>query len=343
MQTIIGWDIGGAHLKAALVVERRITRVVQVACPLWLGVGELDRAFAEAKGAVGTAPTNAVTMTGELCDAFESRTEGVAALVEVAERVLSPGRVLVYAGARGFVEASRVATHAADIASANWHASAVIAGKSAPEALFVDMGSTTTDVIPIAAGRPVNLGPTDAERLVHGELVYTGLGRTFLMAGPDLVPFAGRWTPLMNEWFADTADVYRILGHLPASADMMETSDGREKTTAASQARLARMIGRDVAEADAAAWRRLARFFAEAQLRKIMDAAALVLSRGCVGEGAPVVGAGVGRETIRRLATRLECPFVDFDDLIAVVPDARAEARDCAPACAVALLAAKMR
>ncbi len=340
MQNIIGWDIGGAHLKAARVEQGTITKAVQVACPLWLGVAELDRAFAEAKGTVGTAPMNAVTMTGELCDAFESRTEGVSALAEIAARVLAPGAVLVYAGEKGFVETSRVATHATDIASANWHASAALAGASMREALFIDMGSTTTDLIPIAEGRPANLGGTDAERLVHGELVYTGLARTFLMAGPDRVPFAGRWTPLMNEWFADAADVHRLLATLPASADTMETADGRDKSAAASRARLARMIGRDVAEADDAAWDRLAQFFAEAQIRSIMDSAMLVLSRGLLGKDAPIIGAGVGREVIRRLAARLDRPFHRFEEVIAAEPSAQAVAADCAPASAVALLAA---
>lgn len=343
MTKIIGWDIGGAHLKAALVEGKVVTRAVQVACPLWLGVAELDRAFAEAKGTIGTAPVNAVTMTGELCDAFESRSEGVSAIIDIAARVLAPGELLVYAGRDGFVEPARAKAHATTIASANWHASAALAGLSVRDALFIDMGSTTTDIIPVAGGRPTGLGATDADRLVHGELVYTGLGRTFLMAGPDRVPFAGRWTPLMNEWFADMADVHRILGHLPESADLMETADGRDKTPAASRARLARMIGRDVSEADAAAWDRLAQFFAEAQLRIIMDSAALVLSRGLVGKDAPVIGAGVGRTVVRRLAERLDRPFDDFDELIAVAPDARAEAGDCAPACAVALAAAKAR
>ena len=206
-----------------------------------------------------------------------------------------------------------IAQHATAIASANWHASAALTGMHVREALFIDMGSTTVDIIPVAEGRPANLGYTDAERLIHGELVYSGLTRSFLMAGPKLVPFAGQWTPLMNEWFASMADVHRILGQLPDGADLMETADGREKTKAASCARLARMIGRDSIEADEAAWERLARFFAEAQLREIMDAAALVLSRGHIDANAPVVGAGIGRGVIRELAARMGRPFIAFD------------------------------
>ncbi|WP_036264314.1 hydantoinase/oxoprolinase family protein [Methylocapsa aurea] len=340
MQIIIGWDIGGAHLKAARAEDGIITHAAQVPSPLWLGLEELDCAFAQAQAIVGRAPLNAITMTGELCDAFATREEGVVGLAGAAERLLAPGAVWFYAGRSGFVGAPEIAAHASDIASANWHASAALSGHRAPQALFIDMGSSTTDIIPIAGSRPAALGYADAARLGHGELVYTGLVRTFLMAGPKLVPFAGQWTPLMNEWFADMADVHRILGQLPAGADLTDTADGREKTAAASRARLARMIGRDSCEADAAAWDRLARFFAEAQLREIMDAAALVLSRSILDAGAPIVGAGVGRGVIRQIAHRFERPFVAFDELIEALPEARSKACDCAPACAAALVAA---
>jgi len=340
MQNIIGWDIGGAHLKAARVEGGVVTHAVQIACPLWLGLAELDRAFTEAAADIGAAPLNAITMTGELSDAFPTRQEGVVGVAAIAERLLAPQSAWFYAGRSGFVGKEEVAAHAIDIASANWHASAALTGLRAAEALFIDMGSTTTDIIPIAEGRPATQGYTDAQRLAHGELVYTGLARTFLMAGPKRVPFAGQWTPLMNEWFADMADIYRILGRLPEGADMMDPADGREKTAAASRARLARMIGRDSIEAEAIAWERLAHFFAEAQLREIMDAAALVLSRGLLNKSAPIVGAGVGREAIRQLAGRFERPFIAFDTLIEALPEARSKACDCAPASAVALVAA---
>ncbi len=339
MQQIIGWDVGGAHLKAARAESGVITSAVQIACPLWLGVAELDRAYYEAEAAIGRAPLNAITMTGELCDAFATREEGVRGLAAIMARLLAPRRAVFYAGRSGFVGEHEIAGHATGIASANWHASAALTGRRVREALFIDMGSTTTDLIPVAEGRPANLGATDAERLIHGELVYSGLARSFLMAGPKLVPFAGQWTPLMNEWFASMADVHRILGQLPEGADLMETADGREKTKAASAARLARMIGRDSIEADEAAWERLAQFFAEAQMREIMDAAALVLSRGLIDSRAPVVGAGIGRGVIGALAGRMGRPFTAFDDLLDTLPEARSKASDCAPAAALALLA----
>jgi probable H4MPT-linked C1 transfer pathway protein len=340
MQDIIGWDIGGAHLKAARVENGVVVAAAQIACPLWLGLGELDRAFAEAAQAIGRTALNAVTMTGELSDAFSTRAEGVAGVAAIAERLLAPGKAVFYAARAGFVEGAAAPSHAKDIGSANWHASAALVGARANNALFIDMGSTTTDIIPVAAGLPASCGFDDAGRLAHGELVYTGLVRTFLMAGASRVPFAGRWTALMNEWFADMADVHRILGQLPEGADMMDSADGREKTVPASMARLARMIGRDGRDATDADWKRLAQFFAEAQLRDIADAAALVLSRGLIEPDAPIVGAGVGRGAVARLAARMGRPFIAFDDLIEALPLARAKACDCAAASAVALVAA---
>jgi probable H4MPT-linked C1 transfer pathway protein len=338
MSSIIGWDIGGAHLKAARLEQGRIVDVVQIASPLWVGLAELDRAFAAAKAALGPADVNVATMTAELSDAFADRSIGVAAIAEIASRELAPQKLLFYAGDFGFVGADGVAERIEAIASANWHASAALAARHWKEALFVDMGSTTTDIVPIHAGQIAARGYGDAERMAHGELVYAGVVRSLLMAGVRLVPFAGRWVPLMNEWFAHASDVYRILGTLPEGVDHMQTADGQPKTIEASLARLARQIGHDAKDVSASALTQLARFFAEAQLREITDGAHLVLSASALDAEAPIIGAGVGGFVVRKLAERLARPYVDFGDMIPALPEMRRKAADCAPACAVALL-----
>jgi hypothetical protein len=58
---------------------------------------------------------------------------------------------------------------------------------------------------------------------------------------------------------------------------------------------------------------------------------------------APIVGAGTGRPQIARLASRMECRFVDFADLVPAEEGVRGEASSAAPAAAVALLAAGTR
>jgi probable H4MPT-linked C1 transfer pathway protein len=202
----------------------------------------------------------------------------------------------------------------------------------------MDTGSTTTDIVPIVNGTVSAHGYTDAERLAKGELVYTGLVRSFLMATAGQVPFAGSWTDLIRENFANMADVHRILGTLPDGADQMASADGRAKTVDASKARLARVVGRDSDDADSSAWNALAQYFAEAQIRSITDGSMLVLSRGELPASAPVVGAGIGEGLLREVARRLSREYIDFDTLIDVSPDVRSTVSSVAPAASVAIL-----
>ncbi|HET9019963.1 MAG TPA: hydantoinase/oxoprolinase family protein, partial [Acetobacteraceae bacterium] len=339
----IGWDVGGAHLKAARIEGGRAVAALQLPCPLWQGLELLPAAIRTALDRLGPADRHAATMTGELADVFASRAEGVAHIARVLADTVAPAEPLIWAGRAGFIAPRDAPGHAADVASANWLATATLAAQAVPAGLLADMGSTTTDLVPFAGGAPRPAGRTDAERMACGELVYTGLVRSFVFALADLVPFAGAWTPLACEYFATSADIYRLLGELPEEADQMPTADGREKTEAASRARLARMVGRDEAEAPAQAWRDLAAWLAEAQLRRIADAAMLVLSRTALPPDAPVIGAGCGRHVTRRLAERLGRPWRDFAGLEPLAGLAPAVADQCAPAVAVALLAAGER
>ncbi len=278
-------------------------------------------------------------MTGEMVNLFRSRDEGVRRLVEELKgRLAGSGRLHFYAGEGGFVDSRAAVANAARIASANWHASAALVADRLPAALFLDIGSTTTDVVVIAGGRLQARGRSDAERLVEEELVYTGVVRTPLMALADRAPFGGAWIPLMAEHFATSADIHRLTGQLPAEADQHPAADGGEKTAAGSARRLARMIGHDAEDADPADWRRLARWFAQAQEERIAGACERALSRGLPGDGAPLVGAGVGRFLAAQIARRLERPYRDFASLVASSPAAAEWIAACAPAVAVACL-----
>jgi (4-(4-[2-(gamma-L-glutamylamino)ethyl]phenoxymethyl)furan-2-yl)methanamine synthase len=161
--------------------------------------------------------------------------------------------------------------------------------------------------------------------------------RTPLPALASAAPFKGVRTSLVAEPFATTADIYRLLGTLPDGADQQESADGRGKSTPETETRLARIVGRDRDEAAPEAWRRLAAFFAEAQLRQLQDAAALILSRAELSGDAPVIGCGVGAFIARRLADRLERPYREWASLVGSGGDP-AWISACAPAVAVALI-----
>ncbi|WP_312861384.1 hydantoinase/oxoprolinase family protein [Segnochrobactrum spirostomi] len=339
-RTIVGLDVGGAHTKGALARDGRIEDVVQIATPLWQGLHHLDDALASVRQrfAATGSPAFAVTVTAELTDAFASRRDGISQLADRLAAALGP-ETIIYAGPKGFLPIADAADHVAAVASANWHATAALVGRTCPNALLVDIGSTTADLIPIVDARPAAQGYGDAERLASGELLYTGATRTFVMAIADRVPFAGRWQPLMNEYFASMADVRRITGELPEGVDQHATADGRGKSLAESRARLARMVGYDAADAREADWLRLAHYLGERQLGSLFDAASLVLSHGTVADDAPIVGAGIGDFLSRALAHRLGRRWISLAETIPVAPAAAPWAARAAPAVAVALLA----
>jgi len=337
MTVVIGWDIGGVHLKAVRAQDGQIVKAAQYASPLRSGTGLLQNAFAQARRDMGDGDRNVVTMTGELADTFASRQEGVEQLSLLVEQQLE--NVSIYAGPSGFVAGTEARRHWTEIASANWHACAAAIAKRRKTALFIDVGSTTTDVVPIADGKVMSRGYSDAERLAAGELVYTGLVRSFVMATAPRAPLNGLWTALINENFATMADVHRILGTLPAGVDLMATADGREKSIPASRARLARMLGSDAVNADDKTWDLLAKWFAEAQIRSIADAVMLVISHCLTASAAPVIAAGIGVGVVAEVAQRLGLSCERFDELLDVVPEARDSVCHCAPAAALTALA----
>ncbi len=336
---VLGWDVGGAHLKAArLEADGRVSGVWQEYCPLWRGMDHLDSAIDSILGDMNPTPVrHGVTMTGEMTDLFADRTDGVHTLVDILCRRLGAEKVRFYAGADGWLNAGSARLRPQRVASANWHATAALVAARLGEALLVDIGSTTSDLIPVRGRQVATTSDSDADRLAAGELVYSGAVRTPLMALADSAPVQGRWIPLMAEHFATSADIYRILGWLPEGADLQDSADGGAKTPAASRVRLARMVGRDADELPEDTWSELAAWFADAQLEKITRAARLVLSRGLLPAGAPVVTAGVGAFLAERLAARLGRPVLDFAELLGE-PLERNWTAWCAPAVAAGWL-----
>lgn len=337
----LGWDLGGAHLKAVQIdAAGRVESVVQVPCPLWQGLDRLESAIDEVLEQIPAPATrHAVTMTGELTDLFEDRTQGVKSLVELVVRRFPGDDIRVYAGGAGLLDPQSALVAAPRVASANWMASASLAATRFPEGVLVDIGSTTMDLVPFRGGRVIARGYADHERLTLGELIYSGVVRTSVMVLARRVPFSGYWTPLMAEHFATTADLYRLTGELPEHADLMSSADGRPKTLEASAGRLARMLGLDGSAADLSAWRRVAGFLAEAQLRDLADACERLFSRGELGDDAPMLGAGVGRFLVQRLAERLGRSYLGFESLFEGAQAQAPDVADCAPAAAVAQLA----
>lgn len=337
MAASFGWDLGGANLKMAQIEGKRVIAVTQVPCPILADPSKFDRALDEALKGCPAGARHGVTMTGELSDVFRTRAEGVAYLVALMRKATG-GETSFYGLRSGLIDADAAIERWPEVASANWHASAALAASLCGDGLLIDMGTTTTDLIPLKNGVPMALGLTDGARLTEGELIYGGVVRTPVMAVAQQAPFKGRMQGIAAERFATMADVYRLTGDLPEDADPYPAADQRGKSIEASAARLARMLGRDANEADDIAWRALAHYFARRQLDQIATAADDLLAREPLPADAPVIGAGCGRFLAERLAQRLDRPYRDFADIIDCAPESRDMAAVCAPAVSVALL-----
>ncbi len=202
-----------------------------------------------------------------------------------------------------------------------------------PRALLIDIGSTTTDIIP--CDRPQGL--TDAERLQTGELVYTGYTRTPVPSVTTRAPLLGTWQSLARDNFATMADVRRLLGRLSDDDDQHDTADGRSKSVEDSLRRFARGFGRDGEMRHLKGWKVAAAYIEEEQGRSIYDGAIQVLSRpGLLID--TVVSAGIGWPMAAAISQSLgyTAPHT-FGQLIGAPPHLQAAATRYAPAVAVAL------
>lgn len=331
---ILGLDVGGANLKAA-TSDRR---AAAIPFALWKQPDGLPAALADLVARFPDADELAVTMTGELCDCFRTKRDGVYHILTAVLNVSRSRPVWVWSTAGTFLNTEEARRDYIKVAAANWHALATFAGGYVPSgpAVLIDVGSTTADIIPIRNGAPVPDGTTDSERLYTDELVYTGVRRTPVCA---ILGFNGA-----AELFATTLDVYLLLGSIPEDPLDTDTADGRPATRANAHARLSRMVGGDPEITPVAVTRSLAEGIAEQQRERLRSAADKVrrLLNVRVHQAAntrvPVIVSGSGEFLARAVA----------DDIASVESCSLGdrlgpEVSACAPAYAVAVLAAERR
>ena len=233
---ILGLDIGGANTKAASS-DGLFTASVYL--PLWKGA-PLEEALCSIARSQPQAEAVAVVITGELADCFSCKREGLERLIACVRRSFSVPAC--FWGTGGFSW-----TDPLELAAANWSASAAFLGREEHDCLFVDMGSTTTDIIPILSGRAAAAG-TDFLRLAAGELVYMGLLRTRLDAILPMATIAGRSLSLAPELFSIMADARLALGQISPERYSCDTADGAGKDRQSALRRLARSVCADLEE-----------------------------------------------------------------------------------------------
>lgn len=244
----LGLDIGGANLKVA----RPDGTCEQLPFPLWQRRGELAHQLATILKSSPTDLNVAVTMTGELADCFANKAEGVAAIVDAVVDAAGERRCQFYGTDGGWHDAATAGANPLTAAASNWHALATFASRFSPEraGFLVDIGSTTTDIIPVEFGRPIESQLTDFDRLKRSQLVYTGVTRSSLIGLVNEIQTDGQPIRLANEFFATIQDAYVWLGKIQGNQEDCNTADGRPMTRPFAGQRIARMLCSDLSELD---------------------------------------------------------------------------------------------
>ncbi len=296
----IGLDIGGANTKLA---SSEGTVVELHYLPLWKNT-QLPGVLKEI--AERLRPENvAVVMTGELADCFEDKEQGIRFIMEAVEAAFGPGKSS-YVNSKGRFRQENDGLR--ELAAANWAASARLIGQELGDCIFVDVGSTTSDIIPIIAGEH-RAGHTDFSRLLRSELVYAGTLRTNLAALLEKVKLEEGYCRTSSELFATTADAYLLLGEIREDQFTCETADGAGRSKTDAMRRLARVVCADLSEIREEDLFEIARQVKEKQVSLLAEAIFEVAERNGLRK---IAAAGLGEFMIREAAERLgfECVSV---------------------------------
>ncbi len=303
--TWLALDVGGANIKSAHSSGQARTLPFE----LWKRPEELASVLHSLAATFPDYERLALTMTAELCDCYPTKTVGVNSVLDAVKAACDEKPTQVWGVDGRFHSVTAVREQPGLAAAANWVALATLAARLVPEGggILIDIGTTTTDLIPLRDGHPIARGRSDTERLQNGELVYAGVRRTPVCALATELPLRGVMTGLAAELFASTLDVYLMLGETPSDPKDFSTADGRPATADAARDRLARMVGADregFTSEDAFQFATAA----DDALVVRLDAAARRACRAVAVHPLAAIVAGSGDFLARRLAQRLIPP-----------------------------------
>jgi probable H4MPT-linked C1 transfer pathway protein len=316
IMTAIGWDIGGVNIKAARVnrdialTARNDPFEIQRA-PTTLAARLED--IATGLGAE-KSDAHAITMTAELSQFFRTKRDGVAYVLDAVERAFPGARTLVYTVDGRFLELDAARDAPLLVAASNWSATASLVATLVTDAVLIDVGTTTTDIIPITGGRVAAIGRTDPDRLLSGELLYLGAVRTPVEAIVHRVPLHDGLAGVSAESFALAGDVHVWRGDLAPEGYTAPTPDKRPPTREFAGERIARVVCADRELLDESDIDRIAAFVADTTIARIAASIARVRERHPHLETAIIAGHGafLARSAARRAGLRIA-----HDDVLA--------------------------
>jgi len=248
---IAGLDIGGANTDLA-IVDFKDGNIEKIAInfeylPMWSNNNDLIptlKKLIEEITPIDSIDAVGISMTSELVDAYETKKEGVLDVILKCEELFSCK--IAFVGLDGMMSLNESKENPLKLAAANWIGTSQIASLLCENCIFIDTGSTTTDIIPIINGKECARGRSDFERLATGELVYSGTLRTNLASFLDKIQLNGKEYRVASELFAQSADVYMALDKIDIKDYICDTFDGNGKEKIDCMRRISRVVCSDL-------------------------------------------------------------------------------------------------
>ena len=304
---VAGFDIGGANTDLAIVdFDQNEIKNIQVDfayLPMWSNNDDLSKVLGELIEkicSIDEIDAIGISMTAELVDAYDTKKEGVLDIVEKCENTFNCP--IGYVGLDGILQKDQLEKDPLIAAAANWIATCEIATLISDNCIFIDTGSTTTDIIPIKNGKQCAIGNSDFERLATGELVYTGTLRTNLASFLEKVPFNGNEYRVASELFAQTADVFIVLDLIDESDYVCDTFDGEGKSKIECMRRIARVLCADMDMLSESDIIKISKFIHKAQVAQIAEGLNQVSQRQNLDL---IVTTGLGKDILDKKAAEL--------------------------------------
>jgi len=304
---IAGFDIGGANTDLAVIdFENGEIKNIEVDfayLPMWSNNDDLSRVLVELIEnicPVEEIDAVGISMTAELVDAYDTKKDGVLDVVAKCEGTFSCPTA--YVGIDGMMSNDEIQESPLKAAAANWIATAQIATLISDNCIFIDTGSTTTDIIPIKDGRECAIGKSDFDRSATGELVYTGTLRTNLASFLDKVELNGKTYRVASELFAQTADIYTVLDLITEEDYVCDTFDGEGKSKTDCAKRIARVVCADLEMLSMDEIVEMSEFIHQKQIEQIADGLKQVVNTQNLDL---IVTTGLGKDILDRPAAEL--------------------------------------
>jgi probable H4MPT-linked C1 transfer pathway protein len=324
--TVLGLDIGGANTKAVLLSTKK-AEVIGFRCaskyfPIWKNPQALTDILTHLKDQFGADPLDAlgVTLTAELSDAYPTKREGIHHILCCVKSAFLDVPIFVLTTDVKLLALETAKKNPLCTAAANWVATGWLVAQYLKDAVVVDVGSTSTSIIPISGGHVVARGKTDLDKLICGELVYTGSLRTNISAIVHSIPTKNGVASVSSEMFALSGDMHLALGNISEADYTSETADGRGKTLAEVYARLARVVCADTDMLTTPEIIEMAKYLYEQQISQITVGIAktYIYTKTLTENRVPVVVTGLGKNFLARKAAEKAGvdTIVDLDHLL---------------------------